>query len=218
MRATLSALALAGLGLWASAAAGGRDGGGLRPVQGETVAIRPIRGVVEFRTPPQRPLRPLGRARLVPVGSIVNATRGVVEVTSARDASGATQTARFYDGGFIVDQLPGDALTTLTLLGGPTRSCIPASGPGNPAPPTRRRVRHLWGSGHGRFRTRGRYSSATVRGTIWETDDSCDRTVTRVRRGTVSVLATGTIVSPGPPPAPAPPVNVHAGSSYTVTG
>ena len=39
----------------------------------------------------------------------------------------------------------------------------------------------------GRFRTRGRYSAATVRGTIWETIDRCDGTLTKVRRGVVVV-------------------------------
>jgi hypothetical protein len=43
------------------------------------------------------------------------------------------------------------------------------------------------GNSSGRFRTRGRYSAATVRGTIWDTIDRCDGTLTRVRRGVVVV-------------------------------
>lgn len=39
----------------------------------------------------------------------------------------------------------------------------------------------------GRFRTRGRNSSATVRGTVWITSDRCDGTLTKVRRGKVVV-------------------------------
>jgi hypothetical protein len=39
----------------------------------------------------------------------------------------------------------------------------------------------------GRYRTRGRYSAATVRGTIWDTVDRCDGTLTKVTRGTVVV-------------------------------
>jgi hypothetical protein len=50
-----------------------------------------------------------------------------------------------------------------------------------------KRSRRLWGSGHGRFRTRGRNSSATVRGTVWLTEDRCDGTYTRVKRGVVAV-------------------------------
>jgi ferric-dicitrate binding protein FerR (iron transport regulator) len=39
----------------------------------------------------------------------------------------------------------------------------------------------------GRFRTRGRHSSATVRGTKWEMTDRCDGTLTTVARGKVAV-------------------------------
>ena len=48
-------------------------------------------------------------------------------------------------------------------------------------------VRKLWGKGKGRFRTRGRYSIGGVRGTWWATEDRCDGTLTRVKRGVVSV-------------------------------
>ena len=39
------------------------------------------------------------------------------------------------------------------------------------------------GNARGRFRTRGRHSTATVRGTIWLTKDSCNATTTVVRQG-----------------------------------
>jgi len=48
-------------------------------------------------------------------------------------------------------------------------------------------VRRLFGDGKGRFRTKGRYSAGTVRGTYWVTIDRCDGTLTRVFRGVVSV-------------------------------
>lgn len=48
-------------------------------------------------------------------------------------------------------------------------------------------VRRLWGKGKGRFRTRGRYSSGTVRGTNWLTEDFCNGTQTRVVSGIVRV-------------------------------
>ena len=54
-----------------------------------------------------------------------------------------------------------------------------------------RRVRRLWGSGKGKFRTRGRYSSATVRGTVWRTEDRCDGTLTQVQEGSVTVRDIG---------------------------
>jgi Putative Ig domain len=42
-------------------------------------------------------------------------------------------------------------------------------------------------SGHGKFRTTGRYSSATVRGTVYTVADKCNGTLTRVIRDTVLV-------------------------------
>ena len=51
-----------------------------------------------------------------------------------------------------------------------------------------RRVRRLWGrDSGGSFRTHGRHSQATVRGTRWVTVDRCDGTLTSVRQGAVSV-------------------------------
>jgi hypothetical protein len=52
---------------------------------------------------------------------------------------------------------------------------------------SRRTIRRLGSNARGRFRTRGRYSSATVRGTAWVTSDRCDGTLTRVTRGRVVV-------------------------------
>ena len=49
------------------------------------------------------------------------------------------------------------------------------------------RTRRLWGDGHGAFRTKGQFSSATVRGTKWLVQDSCAGTLTRVVRGVVAV-------------------------------
>jgi hypothetical protein len=48
-------------------------------------------------------------------------------------------------------------------------------------------VRRLWGKGKGSYRTKGRYSSGTVRGTWWLTVDRCDGTRTLVRDGVVRV-------------------------------
>jgi hypothetical protein len=49
-------------------------------------------------------------------------------------------------------------------------------------------VRQVWGTGKGSFRTKGRYSSATVRGTLWYHADRCDGTYTQVYEGSVTVL------------------------------
>ena len=56
----------------------------------------------------------------------------------------------------------------------------------------KRIVRRIWGSGKGRFRTRGRHAAATVRGTEWTVEDRCDATAVRVRSGVVDVEDFGT--------------------------
>lgn len=48
-------------------------------------------------------------------------------------------------------------------------------------------IRRLWGNGKGRFRSKGRHSSASVKGTRWLTEDRCDGTLTVVREGVVAV-------------------------------
>jgi archaeosine-15-forming tRNA-guanine transglycosylase len=49
-------------------------------------------------------------------------------------------------------------------------------------------VRRLWGRDKGgNFRSHGRHSHATVRGTRWLTVDRCDGTFTRVTDGAVVV-------------------------------
>ena len=49
-------------------------------------------------------------------------------------------------------------------------------------------MRAVWGNGHGKFTTTGRYAAATVRGTTWLTEDRCDGTLIVVKRGVVTVL------------------------------
>jgi hypothetical protein len=46
------------------------------------------------------------------------------------------------------------------------------------------------GDGTGRFRTAGKFASATVRGTKWLVEDTCAGTLTRVARGVVTVRDT----------------------------
>jgi hypothetical protein len=44
----------------------------------------------------------------------------------------------------------------------------------------------VWGNGKGKFRTKGRYAAATVRGTWWLTADFCKFTLVRVVQGSVT--------------------------------
>jgi hypothetical protein len=133
----------------------------------------------------------LDEAASIPVGSLVDARSGSVTLTSARDASGATQTATFSGGLFeLVQRRARRPVTELVLRGGDFRRCrrrVARRSRMAVASARRRPVRRLWGSGKGRFRTRGRHGAATVRGTIWLTEDTCAGTRVTVRRGLVAV-------------------------------
>ena len=103
-----------------------------------------------------------------------------------------TQRAQFYDGVFQIRQKKAKKPITDIILksagfprvcGASTRAVIGTAAQKR----TRRVVSQLGGNGSGRFRTSGRHSAATVRGTIWLTQERCDGTLTRVTRGSVSV-------------------------------
>jgi hypothetical protein len=134
---------------------------------------------------------PLAEARQVPVGSFFDTRRGTVRLQSARDRAGTRQTGSFFNSLFQVRQSrkrSARGLTNLVLKGSSFRRCRTASGKGaSAAQLSRRTVRRLRANARGRFRTQGRNSAATVRGTIWDTVDRCDGTLTRVRRGRVVV-------------------------------
>ena len=72
----------------------------------------------------------------------------------------------------------GKPIVELQLKGGNFSVC-PKRKTSSAAATTPTTVRQLWGDGKGKFRTKGRYSSATVRGTNWLTADRCDGTFTR---------------------------------------
>jgi len=131
---------------------------------------------------------PLTEARQVPVGSLLDTRRGTVRVASARGSSGTTQEGQFSAGVFQVLQSRSRAakgLTELRLKGSDFSRCrTPARSAHGSAARTIRRLRSNTG---GRFRSRGRHSAATVRGTKWTTTDRCDGTLTTVARGKVAV-------------------------------
>ena len=129
--------------------------------------------------------------REVPVSSLIDARKGTVRVTASRDTRTGIQDAEFSGGRFQVLQSrrrSARGLTELRLKGSSFRSCGRAGRSGRASGSARKRViRRLRGRGSGRFRTRGRYSAATVRGTTWTVEDRCDGTLTRVTSGRVLV-------------------------------
>jgi hypothetical protein len=183
------------------------------PVPGKSVVVRVVSGTVLVKYPPGYMARatapakgfvPFKGAANIPVGSQVDTQKGRVALTSAQDTGGVkTQESQFYDGIFQVKQAvpkkkPKKAkalITDLVMKGQIARSqCAPLKGARAAGASAKKKKKgpksvlgKLWGSGKGKFRTSGKYSSATVRGTIWLVEDRCDGTLTKVSRGTVSV-------------------------------
>jgi Tol biopolymer transport system component len=173
------------------------------PTLGVDVNVAPVSGIVLVGIPGvaaraagrARPSQkgvtfvPLSEARQIPVGSFINTRRGRVRMQSAVNQAGKRQTGDFFSGLFQIRQSrkrSARGLTDLVLKGSSFRRCRSASGRRASAS-AGRTVRRLRANARGRFRTTGRNSSATVRGTAWGMIDRCDGTLTRVSRGRVVV-------------------------------
>ena len=100
----------------------------------------------------------------------------------------------FYGGTFNLTELAAGSgknpVLIVGLVGGTFKNCPKGQrslSSSSAAEAVKKPVRRLWGKGKGRFRTKGRYSSGTVRGTNWLTTDFCSGTETRVVTGVVQV-------------------------------
>lgn len=157
------------------------------PTPAQDVVVRPVSGVVLVRRRGTNRFVPLTDGQEIPVGSQVDTRRGRVRLTSALPGA-KLQTADFYSGLFTIFQRRRDRYVAELRLDGANFGQCPRSqrrtASSQAAKPPKRR---LWGNGSGKFRTKGRFSSATIRGTIWLTEDRCDGTLTRVVRGSVAV-------------------------------
>jgi hypothetical protein len=163
----------------------------LKPTLGRTILLKPAGGTVIVKQRGQRQFK-LRKATLVKVGSKVDTTKGKVKLSSARKSSG-TQSGTFSQGAFLVTQQKSDGLTDLALTGGDFGVCSAAHAAGTHLSAAANKRRRLFGNAHGRFRTRGRNSSATVRGTEWLTEDRCNGTVTENKSpNTTSKVSTET--------------------------
>jgi hypothetical protein len=157
------------------------------PQLGETLGAAPQAGSVVVRLPGSTRVVALTDAASIPVGTIVDARKGTVALSSALPGAD-TQTGTFHGGLFEVRQPAGARGMTELVLRGPQPNCVAAGSARAAGVAAKRPPRRLWGrDDHGRFRTRGSNSVATVRGTAWYVEDRCDGTLTRVSKGSVSV-------------------------------
>jgi hypothetical protein len=160
-----------------------------QPEPGRIVGVRVVRGKILVKKPGTGKFVELAENTEIPVGTQVNALNGTIALTAGL-GGGRTNTAEFYAGKFtILQPRAANSYMTLRLDGGNFRVCGAAGKARSlsAVDRTRRPVRRLWGSGKGRFASRGRYSAATVRGTKWLVQDQCNGTLTRVLQGVVRV-------------------------------
>jgi hypothetical protein len=182
------------------------------PVLGQDENAMPISGLVFIKFPAGKGPHlagvvkgqgfiPLTQARQVPVGSQIDARRGTLNLVVATTKRHRTNTARLAGGLFSLAQQrtgPSKGVSTLALLenafpGAPSYSTCTTKKTGKSvlagiAKLNPKILQTLSVSdNNGKFRTKGRYSAATERGTSWATEDRCDGTLTIVKRGTVNV-------------------------------
>jgi hypothetical protein len=184
------------------------------PVLGKIVDASPVTGVVYVKAPAGKSLDKSGGAiagagpgagfvRLtaatpIPIGSEVNSLHGSLRLVTATAKRHKTQTGTFGGGIFKVSQATGGkskGLVTLSLLegafkGAPSYSECQSKAKtddASAAAVNSRVLQLLRASAHGKFRTRGRYSAATVLGTIWSVADRCDGTLTHDITDSVAV-------------------------------
>ncbi|HEX4186684.1 MAG TPA: Ig-like domain-containing protein [Solirubrobacteraceae bacterium] len=180
------------------------------PLLGKTVNVVVVSGVVFIKLPPGAHLSavppfggafdslskgvgfiPLSEARQIPVGSTLDTSAGIVELTTATAAAGKPQVGEFGAGIFtILQDRKQRGLVSLNVVNAqpPQKVCATLGKKAQAARRLSSRVLgRLNGNAHGKYVTRGQYSAATVRGTIWNVINRCDGTLTQVSRGVVSV-------------------------------
>jgi hypothetical protein len=134
---------------------------------------------------------PLREARQIPVGSVLETTGGVARIATATATLGQQQFGDFGAGIFkLLQQRKQRGLTDLDLIDNHSAHQVCTTlGKAHIAAKhlSSKVLGRLNASGHGHFTVQGRYSAATVRGTVWSVGDRCEGTLTKVTRGVVVV-------------------------------
>ena len=185
------------------------------PVLGRSENVSPVAGTVFIKTP-SGAFVPLTGATQIPNGSVIDALHGSLQLVVS---VGNHKTERGIFGGAIfkvTQERSGKSkgLVTLTLVesafkGAPSYAICKGhkAGDASAAAASSKTLQLLHASAHGKFRTKGRYSAATVLGTIWTTADRCDGTL--VHDITDSVVVNDFVHHKT--------VILHAGQSYLAT-
>ena len=132
---------------------------------------------------------PLKGVATIPIGSLIDARNGTLELTTAANSSTRAvriQRGRFAAALFTLRQVRRLRPTTDLVLqtpAGMARACAPR----RPNPVRSHVVRTLVGSGEGLFRTVGAASTTLSTRGAWTVNDRCDGTLTIMSTGTATV-------------------------------
>jgi hypothetical protein len=151
------------------------------PVLGQSVNVKPVSGQVFVLVGTK--LVPLTQGQQLPSGSILDTRAGSLQLTTASTKRHKRETGVFGGAIFKLTQAH-NGLTNLSLAegafkGAPTFATCKAHKAGEASAAASKTLQLLHASAKGKFRTSGRYSAATVRGTKWTIADRCDGTLTR---------------------------------------
>jgi DNA-binding beta-propeller fold protein YncE len=179
------------------------------PTPGKTFNVSVVSGLVLVEINGQ--LLPLTELTQIPKNTLIDALQGTIQLTSALPAASSahdatakgkkhktkTQTGTFGGAIFKITQATrgaGKGLVTLAIVenaftGAPSFSLCAKHKAVDPSATmaSSRTLQLLRASAHGKFRTSGRYSAATVLGTKWTVADRCDGTLTHDLTDSVSV-------------------------------
>ena len=186
------------------------------PVLGTSFNFAPVSGVIYVKLPAGAAADghaaalskgsgfvALTQPRQLPAGTQIDSRAGTIRLGAAGVGPGGGIQQVTLGGAIFRDSQVRSGLhkglTTMSLLdgdfpGAPSYASCRAPAAGDPqrarqakANPTVLQTLNASESG-GKFRTQGKYSAGTVRGTVWSTSDLCDGTLTAVHRGTVAVF------------------------------
>jgi hypothetical protein len=158
------------------------------PVLAKNVDAKPVSGKVFVLV--GKTLVPLTESDQLRTGAVIDTRLGSVQLTTASTQKHKQQTGTFGGAIFKVTQAHS-GLTTLALMenafsGAPSFASCKAKG-AHAAAVSKKVLQLLHSSAKGKFRTKGRYAAATVRGTKWTIADRCDGTLTHVITDSVVV-------------------------------
>jgi hypothetical protein len=181
------------------------------PTFGQYVLLARESGQVTATLPNGQVIQ-LANFALVPVGTVVQTSDGVAQVTDALPGKGKQTTeADFKYGRFKISQARTKRGLLNAVMNGSLSGCSPkqlstsvsgvsassgTTGGGAPvasAAGHRPTSRRLWGhdAKNGNFTITGNRGAATVRGTTWEVVDTCTTTTVKVSEGVVDVTGIG---------------------------